>query len=277
MSSIGLDDPVKDFWDFVGQTSLTLNKCLLGRMPKVTGGRRPHLALHALTLDDLPIFTVGALLDTTEPFLCLETLVITSSSWLASQNASDHSGTCTVHPHPRMIILPALTRFTVGRDPDILANLTLPNLQTLILDKQLHNDKKVVKLLSDLFERGTNLRSLTLSFIALSPREFRQLFQHLPDLVVLELRNCSVELPPLTTANPWCPHLQTLLFDSSKLVDGRSLLDFVTTRKQSGQCRNITTLRISQCRSIGERDIAKIQTSGGRALRIEHSKYVEPE
>ncbi|KAJ7922778.1 hypothetical protein B0H13DRAFT_2267297 [Mycena leptocephala] len=267
---------VKGFWNFLKKSprlrSLTLSKCLLGPMPTATGGRRSHLVLQTLTLHDTHLFTLGAVLQTIEPFLCLETLIFTSSLGCLTKMS-----TSRVHP----IILPRLTSLTVGDDINILASLTLPKLQTLILDKELSKDgrKSLVGLLSNLFERGTNLQCLTISFAAIPNQKFSQILQHIPALVALELRHCSVEIQSLiqttTGTSPLCPQLQTLRLCSSDLANGVALLELTVARKQSGHCRAISALGIANCKYIDDRDVEKLRKAGGPALRIDYSRYTE--
>ncbi|KAJ7109849.1 hypothetical protein C8R44DRAFT_264913 [Mycena epipterygia] len=93
---------IEGFWKFLNDSesrlhSLTLSRCLLGPMPAATGGRCPHLALHTLTLEDTRLFGLNKILETIQPFLCLETLNITSSN-PASFNE--------IAVSPRSIILP---------------------------------------------------------------------------------------------------------------------------------------------------------------------------
>ncbi|KAJ7492272.1 hypothetical protein FB451DRAFT_1165399 [Mycena latifolia] len=64
------DLTLKHFWKFLNKTSrlqsLTLSKALLGPMPKATG-RRPHLAIRELTLNDIHGFRLDEVLETIEP------------------------------------------------------------------------------------------------------------------------------------------------------------------------------------------------------------------
>jgi hypothetical protein len=185
--------------------------------------------------------------------------------------------TSRVHP----IILPRLTSLTVGDDINILASLTLPKLQALILDKELSKDgrKSLVGLLSDIFERGTNLQCLTISFAPIPNQKFSQILQHIPALVALELRHCSVEIQSLiqttTGTSPLCPQLQTLRLCSSDLANGVALLELTVARKQSGHCRAISALGIANCKYIDDRDVEKLRKAGGPALRIDYSRYTE--
>ncbi|KAJ7492273.1 hypothetical protein FB451DRAFT_525295 [Mycena latifolia] len=133
--------------------------------------------------------------------------------------------------------------------------------------------RRTVNLLSDPFERGTNLRSLTLSFTST-----HQILRHrdVPALVVLELMGCAVKIQPLihgtTGSTPLCPGLKTLRLHSCTLIDGTSILEFIIARQQSDKCRIITTLCVSQCKSICARDIMKVQEAGGPALEVDYSQ-----
>jgi hypothetical protein len=265
---------VNGFWEFLKKAprlrSLTLSGCLLG--PRLVSflGPQNHLALQTLTLNDTHVFELGPVLETIRSFMCLETLTFTSTVGCITAIST------AVHP----LILPTLTTLTVGDDIHILASLTLPKLQTLILDKELPKDgrKNLVILLSNLLERGTNLRSLTMSYALILHPKFRQILLHIPALVTLELRYCSVELKPLieSTAgtNPLCPNLDTLRLFSSNLADGAALLELITARKQQpGRCHPITTLGIENCKYIDGRDVRKIQKAGGPALTIDYIGY----
>ncbi|KAJ6463741.1 hypothetical protein DFH09DRAFT_1489632 [Mycena vulgaris] len=124
-------------------------------MHKAKGGRHRHLAIHTLSMHGMRDFQLGGILETIHPFLCLEILHFSSIS------------TRAIKPSPSFqpITLPNVTTFTMGNNATIFASLTLPNLQ-MVFDGELSKDGQeiAVNLLSDLFERGTNLRSLTLSF-----------------------------------------------------------------------------------------------------------------
>ncbi|KAJ7724243.1 hypothetical protein B0H16DRAFT_1596854 [Mycena metata] len=262
---------VKGFWNFLKQTprlrSLKLSKCLLGPMPPATGPQL-HLKLRSLSLDGAHLFGLHTVLKTIQPFLCLEELAFTSSvPCLIRSNAG-------VHP----ITLPTLVTLAIDDDINILANFTVPKLRSLILDKYLSKDDKrsLPGLLSNLFERGTDLRSLTISFAPITKDKFVQIFQHIPLLEILEFRDCSVDMQSLihstTSHHPLCPQLHTLRLYSSHLADGASLLELVVVRKQSTHCRTITTLRIGDCKYIDLWDVQRIRTAGGPYLDVEYNE-----
>ncbi|KAJ7651576.1 hypothetical protein DFH06DRAFT_1331528 [Mycena polygramma] len=253
---------VMEFWNFLRQTSrlrsLTLSKCLrLGPMPTPLVGRHRHLAIQTLTLDDAHTLALNTLLKMIEPFLGLETLIFTSNI--------DCLTTLTTSDYP--ITLPALTSLTVGDEIYMLASLTLPKLQTLILDKKMPKDGRqgLLGLLSDLFERGTDLRSLTISFAPLPDHKFSQILRHIPTLVALELRHCSVQMQSLiqTTSgiNPLCPRLQDLRLSAARPV---------SRHYDSGHCQ----LQLHP-NYIDNRDIEKLRKAGGATLQIEYVPYTE--
>ncbi|KAJ6575480.1 hypothetical protein B0H19DRAFT_645339 [Mycena capillaripes] len=266
---------VKSFWNFLKKSSrlrsLTLSKCLLGPMPTTKQGRHTHSALRTLTLDDAHMFLLDGVLKMIEPFLCLETLAFTSSIGCLTKTSAK------IHP----IILPRLTSLTVGDEIHMLASLTLPKLQTLVLDKELSKDgrKTLDSLLSNLFERGTDLQKLTISFAPIPKQLLFQVLRHIPTLIALELRHCSVEMQSLiqttTKTHPLCPQLQSLGLYSSNLADGAALLELVIARKKDGRCRTIETLGIASCKYIDDRDVEKIRKAGGSSLKVDYSPYVE--
>ncbi|KAJ6469597.1 hypothetical protein C8R47DRAFT_1325511 [Mycena vitilis] len=267
---------IMEFWNFLRQTSclrsLTLSKCLrLAPMPTPLVGRHRHLAIQTLTLDDAHTLALNSLLRMVEPFLGLETLIFTSNIDCLTRIPT------SVHP----ITLPALTSLTVGDEIHMLASLTLPKLRILILDKKLPKDgrQNLFGLLSDLFERGTDLGSLTISFAPIADDKFSQILQHIPTLVALELSHCSVQLQSLiqttTSADPLCPRLQTLRLISSVVSEAAALQNLITARVQLGLCRAITTLGIVKCKYIDNRDIGKLQKAGGATLKIEYAPSTE--
>ncbi|KAJ7657997.1 hypothetical protein B0H17DRAFT_1145783 [Mycena rosella] len=219
-------------------TSLTLTKCILGPMPTAkNSGTHPHLTIRELTLNNIQKFTLDQVLETIEPFLCLESLTFTIC---IAASLSKHS--------TRSITLPTLTTFTVGHNPNILANLTLPKLETLILDQELPvgDQTDAGNLLSDLFGRGRNLRHLTLSF---TPT--RQILQHLPGLIVLELVDCAVKM-------------QRLIRGTTSPTPCVSPADPPTPILQLGRWRVAP-----ECKTILARDIEEIRKAGGLALDID--------